>query len=90
VAIDQGARASASRGLLFVMLAAVSWGTVGVSSKLLYASSTTNPFSIGFLRLAVAVPALLVAGWGNTRTRLALLSRRDLALVCVIGAMTAR
>jgi DME family drug/metabolite transporter len=75
--------------LLFIMLAAVSWGTVGVTSKLLYASSTTTPFSIGFLRLAVAVPALLVAGWGNTHGRLTLLSRRDLALVCVIGTMTA-
>lgn len=87
--IDQGARASASRGLLFVMLAAVSWGTVGVTTKLLYRSSDTTALSIGFLRLAVAVPALLLLGWGHTRRRLLLLSRRDLALICAIGAMMA-
>lgn len=86
---DQGARASASRGLSFVMLAAVSWGTVGVTTKLLYGLSTTTPLSIGFLRLAVSVPVLLLAGWGNTRQRLRALSRRDVALICAIGAMMA-
>jgi len=48
-------------GLAFVGLAALIWGTIGVAVSLLYALAATNPFSIGFLRLLIAAPALLLA-----------------------------
>jgi DME family drug/metabolite transporter len=89
VTIHSQARASAGRGLLFVMLAAVSWGTVGVTTKALYGMSAATPLSVGFFRLALAVPALLVASWSILRGRLFQLTRRDLALVGAIGVMTA-
>jgi DME family drug/metabolite transporter len=41
------------------MLAAVLWGTVGVAVKVIYALADTNLLSIGFLRLAISVLALL-------------------------------
>lgn len=87
--INWRARANASRGLSFVMLAAISWGTVGVTTKALYAMSSTSPLSVGFFRLALAVPVLLLAGWSTMRERLFQLSRRDVWLVGAIGAMTA-
>ncbi|QEM69287.1 EamA family transporter [Geobacter sp. FeAm09] len=81
--------AEARRGLLLVMLAAVLWGTVGVSSKTLYAISATTPLSIGFFRLALAVPVLLLACWFKLGRGMLRVTRRDFALMVLIGAMTA-
>ncbi|MFV9504819.1 MAG: DMT family transporter [Oscillochloridaceae bacterium umkhey_bin13] len=47
-------------GLALITLAALSWGTIGVVVGLLYAVAETNPFSVGFLRLMIAAPALLL------------------------------
>ncbi len=47
-------------GLVFVGLAALIWGTIGVAVSLLYGLAATNPLSIGFLRLLIAAPALLL------------------------------
>ena len=47
-------------GLLLVSLAALSWGTIGVAVSMLYNVAATNPSSIGFLRLLIAAPALLL------------------------------
>ena len=40
--------AESRNGLLLIMLAAVMWGTVGITTKTLYGLSATNPLSIGF------------------------------------------
>jgi drug/metabolite transporter, DME family len=47
-------------GLGLITLAALSWGTIGIAVSMLYAVATTNPFSVGFLRLLIAAPALLL------------------------------
>lgn len=47
-------------GLLLITLAALSWGTIGIAVSMLYAVAETNPFSVGFLRLMIAAPALLL------------------------------
>jgi drug/metabolite transporter, DME family len=47
-------------GLLLITLAALSWGTIGIAVSLLYGVAATNPFSVGFLRLLIAAPALLL------------------------------
>ena len=83
------ARASESRGLLLVMLSAVSWGTVGVTTQTLYTISATNPQSVGFFRLALALPALLGTAAGAMGWRVLRVSRRDLALMTLLGTMTA-
>lgn len=54
--IDQG-RAS---GPLLVCAGAVLWGTVGIASKVLYGIVDAPPLVVGFFRLAIAVPALLL------------------------------
>jgi DME family drug/metabolite transporter len=75
--------------LLSIMLAAFSWGTVGVTTQALYRTSAATPLSVGLFRLALAVPALALAGWARLGTQLFRLSARDGALVATIGAMSA-
>ena len=76
-------------GLLFVMSAALLWGTVGVTTKSLYAVSTTTPLSIGFFRLAIASPVLLAIGWQALRWQLFRIPARDLVLMALIGVLMA-
>jgi DME family drug/metabolite transporter len=82
-------RAQSQRGLALVMLSAVLWGTVGIATHLLYQISDTNPISIGFFRLAFAVPALFVACGFVVGRRMFHIQRHDLGLMLLIGAMLA-
>lgn len=79
-----------SRDLWRIMLAAILWGTVGVTTQALYRSTATNPLSVGFFRLAIAAPALglgcaLVLGRRSVR-----IARADLARIALIGLMLAQ
>lgn len=85
----RGARAHASGGLLSIMVAAFSWGTVGVTTQALYRTSAATPLSVGLFRLALAVPFLVLVGWARLGARLFRFSVRDSGLVATIGAMTA-
>jgi DME family drug/metabolite transporter len=78
-----------NRGVLLIMLAAVAWGTVGVTTKTLYAMSAATPLSIGFFRLAFAVPALLVGGWLVCGRSMFCIAGRDVWRMLLMGAMTA-
>ena len=87
--MHQESHSAQPRHLAMVMGAALLWGTVGVTTQALYHSSTTNPISIGFFRLALAVPVLLIvngvvlgrAGWR--------IARRDLGIMTLIGLLLA-
>jgi drug/metabolite transporter, DME family len=54
--------AETRRGLISVMCAAAMWGTVGVTTKAIFCLAATTPLSIGFWRLALAVPVLWLGG----------------------------
>jgi drug/metabolite transporter, DME family len=86
---DFDARAESRRGLLLIVLAAVLWGTVGITTKTIYGLSDTNPLSIGFFRLAFSVPALLVACWHALGLRMFRVAPRDLGLMLLMGALMA-
>jgi drug/metabolite transporter, DME family len=86
-AID--ARAGSRRGLLLIVLAAVLWGTVGITTKTIYGLSVTNPLSIGFFRLAFSLPVLLAACWHTLGRRMFHITRRDLGLMLLMGALMA-
>jgi drug/metabolite transporter, DME family len=77
------------RGLWFIIVAALLWGTVGITTKLVYDLTSTNALSIGFYRLALSVPALLLACWWQVGRAALKVTRRDLGLMLVIGAMMA-
>jgi DME family drug/metabolite transporter len=47
-------------GFLFASLAALTWGTIGIAVDLLYRLDPTDPLSVGFWRLALSAPVLLI------------------------------
>jgi DME family drug/metabolite transporter len=79
------ARASARRGLLLIVLTAVLWGTVGVTTKSIYGLADTNALSIGFFRLAIATPVLLTMCWLTLGPRAFRIPARDLMFMMLIG-----
>lgn len=83
------ARRDARQGILWIALAAVMWGTVGVATRGLYEISTTNPLSIGFFRLAISIPALAIACWRVQGRAMFQVSKRDLGIMALIGVMMA-
>src|SRR5581483_1163478 len=83
------ARAEARRGLLLIVLAGIMWGTVGITTKLLYTLSDTNAFSIGFFRLALSTPMLLAGCWYTLGARTFRIARRDLLFMMLIGVAMA-
>lgn len=82
-------RAESRRGLASILLAGILWGTVGITSKILYEVTATTPLSIGFFRLALSVPVLWSACWLTQRRRMFAVRRHDLWLMLLTGIMTA-
>jgi drug/metabolite transporter, DME family len=72
-------------GILWLVLAALIWGTVGVSSALLNRVETTPPLMIAFMRLGFAAPFLLGLAWLTTRRNPFRLTRREWAYFGVMG-----
>jgi DME family drug/metabolite transporter len=87
--IQAVAQGGSTQGLLLIVLSAVLWGTVGVAVKAIYGLSDTNPLSIGFLRLAISVPALFIAGRLVLGERMFRVARRDGALMLLLGVTIA-
>lgn len=87
--IQAVAQGGSTQGLLLIVLSAVLWGTVGVAVKAIYGLSDTNPLSIGFLRLAISVPALFIAGRLVLGERMFRVAGRDGALMLLLGVMIA-
>jgi len=83
------ARPGSTRGVWLIISAAVCWGTVGPTTQTLYALTSTNPLSIGFFRLAFALPLLALACWRLFGRRSLALPRRDLLLIVALGALVA-
>jgi DME family drug/metabolite transporter len=76
-------------GLLLILLAAVLWGTVGVSTRAIFALTETTALSVAFLRLALAVPVLGAASVAVLGRRSVQASPRHLLLMGVIGILLA-
>ena len=72
-----------------ILGAAISWGTVGITTQALYSLSSTNALSIGFFRLAIAALILLVACWWLLGRRIMQVRRGDAAVMLLIGALLA-
>ena len=81
--------AESRHGLLFIMLASLMWGTVGITTKTIYGLSATTSLSIGFFRLALSLPVLFAVCWAKQKRQMFNVAWRDLALMLLIGLMTA-
>jgi drug/metabolite transporter, DME family len=81
-------------------MAVLLWGTVGPAMQLIASLGPVDGPSLGFFRLALALPAMLLASWRATDKLSFAISRADLALMlgfgltmalfqlCFLGAIT--
>lgn len=80
-------------GLFLITLAAIAWGTVGIGSNAIYELLGDRSFalalSIGFLRLAFAVPALILMSWSILGKRTWQVARADWHWIGLIGVAIA-
>jgi DME family drug/metabolite transporter len=76
-------------GLLLIVLAAVLWGTAGVSTRTIYTLSETTAVSVAFLRLALSLPLLVGASAVILRRTGWCIGRRHFGLMAVSGVMLA-
>ncbi|MBI3456268.1 MAG: EamA family transporter [Candidatus Rokubacteria bacterium] len=60
----QPSRRTPSWGFLLIVLAAITWGTTGATMKLVARDSPMSPLLVGFFRVAIAAPCLLLAARG--------------------------
>jgi drug/metabolite transporter, DME family len=86
---ESHACAEARRGLVLVMCAAVIWGTVGVTTKAIFGVATTTPLSVGFWRLALAVPMLWLGCWRALGRRMLHVAWGDIVGMALMGGMMA-
>ncbi|NTU80252.1 MAG: EamA family transporter [Chloroflexales bacterium] len=75
-------------GIGLIAGAALLWGTVGVTTQSLYQLSATNALSIGFFRLALAAPVLLLT-CALLYGRAWRLQARDIRVAVLLGALMA-
>ena len=75
------------RDFLLIVLASVSWGTVGVANRLLYDLGPTNALSLSFLRLALSAPFFFVASWLTLKRRLFTITPHDLGVMVLMGCL---
>ena len=76
-------------GLALVSLAAVSWGTTGAVMTLLAREGTPSPLVVGWARVAVAAPCLLVATVFGHPSAPGAWRPRDVASAALLGAAMA-
>lgn len=77
------------RGLVLIVLAAMLWGTTGLTSKVLDRLSAVDALSVGALRLITASPALLLLAQTLTPGSLRPLLKREWRAVLMMGAAMA-
>src|SRR6185503_15645768 len=78
-------------GLLLIAVAAASWGTTGATMTLLSREAAASPLLVGWSRLAVAAPCLVLAAVVSSRSAAPSAARRawpalaDLPLCAALG-----
>jgi DME family drug/metabolite transporter len=82
-------RVAGRGGLLLIMLAAVLWGTAGVSTRTIYSLSETTAVSVAFLRLTLSLPLLGGASAAILGRTGWFIRPRHLGLMTISGVMLA-
>lgn len=80
---------SARRGVWSILGAATLWGTTGVATQEIYNTSSTNPLSVAFLRVAIGALVLLLLCWRLLGRRMWQVKKRDALLMAFLGSMQA-
>lgn len=79
---------AASRGILFVVMAALLWGTGGVVKQTITGLAQTNALTVAFFRMGFSVPILGLVAALVLRKRMVQFNRRDLIITLCIGGLT--
>ncbi|MEI7645043.1 MAG: EamA family transporter [Chloroflexales bacterium] len=72
-------------GMGLIATAALIWGTIGVAVSLLYQLAPVDPLGVGFLRLLISAPALLVVGRALVGPGFLRVRRADLGVIALMG-----
>ena len=72
-------------GMGLITAAALIWGTIGVAVSLLYRLAPADPLGVGFLRLLISAPALLVVGRAMVGPGFLRVRRADLGVIALMG-----
>ncbi|MCC7367994.1 MAG: EamA family transporter [Chloroflexi bacterium] len=83
------ARFARQSGIFIIVLAAILWGTVGVTTRGVFTLSETTALTVAFLRLAVALPALALTAAAVLGRRALVARPRHLLLMAGAGTMLA-
>jgi len=82
-------RLAVQGGILIILLAAILWGTVGVTTRAIFTLSETTALTVAFLRLALALPVLAGSAGAVLGRRGFSAKPRQLFLMAAIGIMLA-
>lgn len=75
-------------GLVWIVTAAILWGTIGVVTGSIYQQAQTNALSIAFFRLLMAAPCLLLMSYTTLRSSAFRIDRRSLLTMLGMGLLT--
>jgi DME family drug/metabolite transporter len=89
VAARSSAHLGGRGGLFLILLAAILWGTVGVTTRAIFTVAETSALTVAFLRLLLALPALGAASTTVLGRRGLRVAPRDVVLMGLIGALLA-
>lgn len=78
-----------SPGILYVTMAAILWGTVGIATQAIYRQSDLTAVSVGFYRLAFAFPIVAFLCWKIVGKQIFQISLRQFWKMALIGVMLA-
>ena len=76
-------------GFWLVTGAAIIWGTIGVATQAIYNIDSTTSLFINLMRLLIATPVLLIAGWRVVGQAMFRVRRRDLLIMLLSGSLLA-
>ena len=77
------------RGIRLIIIASILWGTVGIATQAIYHRSDMTAITVGFYRIALAVPFVVAFSCMTVGWRGLLVSRCHLPRMAMIGAMLA-
>jgi len=81
--------AESRRGMAFVSLSGVLWGTIGIAAQAIYQQSDVGSLAVGFYRLALGIPLVALACGLLVGRKIFLVRRRHYLQMSLIGAMLA-
>ena len=82
-------RAEPRRGITFVSISGILWGTIGIAAQAIYQQSEVSPLAVGFYRLALGFPVVALACWYIVGKGALKVKRRHYLKMAFIGVMLA-